>query len=332
MDLLEKLKVYVNSDEFKKALNIDGEVNLSMVAMGEYNINYLFTHPNTEEKLILRVNTKSQMNLENQIEYEYKALKGLYLSGRVPKVYYVDSSYEKIEYGLLVMEFLNGEMLDYEKDLKLGLKCLSDIHSTDIKNLTHLISPKNPLKAMYEECSNMASVYLNSSLGDKKVSLKLRRLLEKSYNLIKNEKDYTGKRYPINTELNSGNFLINRNEKNYIIDWEKPILGEVSQDIAHFLAPITTFWKTDIILSKNTVKNCIDDYIKYVDNRFDTSDLKERFEKYMPLTCLRGVTWCAMAFIEYQDPNRLIKNEFTYNKIKSYLSYEFLDKIEKEYF
>ena len=42
MDLLEKLKVYVNSDEFKKSLNINGEINLSILAMGEYNINYLF--------------------------------------------------------------------------------------------------------------------------------------------------------------------------------------------------------------------------------------------------------------------------------------------------
>jgi len=50
------------------------------------------------------------------------------------------------------------------------------------------------------------------------------------------------------------------------------------------------------------------------------------------MTCLRGITWCSMAWIEYQDPNKLIKNEFTYKKIESYLDLQFLMDIEDEYF
>ena len=44
------------------------------LAQGEYNINYWFVHPLTGKKLVLRVNTGSQMHLEKQIEYEYHAL------------------------------------------------------------------------------------------------------------------------------------------------------------------------------------------------------------------------------------------------------------------
>ena len=37
----------------------------------------------------------------------------------------------------------------------------------------------------------------------------------------------------------------NSKEDSYIIDWEKALIGECEQDLAHFLAPTTTFWKTD---------------------------------------------------------------------------------------
>ena len=55
----------------------------------------------------------------------------------------------------------------------------------------------------------------------------------------------------INTELNSTNFLINGGTyDNFLIDWEKPLYGDPAQDLGHFLAPTTTFWKTDVILSR----------------------------------------------------------------------------------
>ncbi len=38
-----------------------------------------------------------------------------------------------------------------------------------------------------------------------------------------------------------------------------------------------------------------------------------------------------MAYVEYQNPDKLISNDYTYQKIKSYLSKEFLDMIKEEY-
>ncbi|KMT22478.1 aminoglycoside phosphotransferase family protein [Clostridium cylindrosporum] len=335
MHRIRGLKEYIATEKFKEALNIalESELELKMLAQGEYNINYIFTHPTTNKKLLLRVNTGSQMHLDNQIEYEYNALKAIYKSGRTPNVYYVDGSLKDLDYGVLIMEFLDGVPLDYKKDLLIAASCLADIHSIEAQGINGLISPRNPLEAMIEECHSMARVYLESKLGDEKIKSQIKRLLSYGKELIKSEKEYEGKRSIINTELNSGNFLINGEGKdNYIIDWEKPIFGEVAQDLAHFLAPTTTFWKTDVILEKSEMEEFIDEYIKVVNGRFNTEDLRDRFKIYLPLTCLRGVTWCSMAWIEYQDPNRLIKNEFTYNKIKAYLEAEFLNRIENEYF
>ncbi|MEF9917473.1 MAG: aminoglycoside phosphotransferase, partial [Lachnospiraceae bacterium] len=56
-----------------------------------------------------------------------------------------------------------------------------------------------------------------------------------------------------------------------------------------------------------------------------------RTKVFIPITCLRGITWCAMAFIEYQNQEKIVKNAYTYKKIQTYLSKEFLDMIETQY-
>ena len=94
MFTINGLEEYVKRQEFLEALNIpkDSKIDFQLLAQGEYNINYLFTHPATKDNLILRVNTASQMNLSNQIEYEYKSLLQLKESNRTPIPIYVDGS------------------------------------------------------------------------------------------------------------------------------------------------------------------------------------------------------------------------------------------------
>ncbi|MDR1773920.1 MAG: phosphotransferase [Clostridioides sp.] len=339
MSNISALYEYVNSKKFKQALKIneEHEISIEMLAQGEYNINYKFYHPDLKKMLVLRVNTHSQMNLENQIEYEYNALKLIESSGRTPKVFYVDGSKKDIEFGILVMEYLEGRHLDYKTDMKLAAECLADIHSIKtIKN--ELIYYEKPLKAILTECEQMFKIYFESELAEDKKKFQIRRMLDKIWlkiNKLDNincESKVANKKYKccINTELNSTNFLINsEGKKNYLIDWEKPLFGEVAQDLGHFLAPTTTFWKTDVILSQSEIDDFISTYIKSVNGRFETDTLREDVDLFIPVTCLRGITWCAMAWIEYRDPNKLIFNQSTFDKLNQYLSDEFLNDIEK---
>ena len=335
MFIINGLEEYVKRQEFLEELNIpkDSKIDFKLLAQGEYNINYLFNHPITKEKLILRVNTASQMGLSDQIEYEYKSLLQLKESKRTPIPIYVDGSKKHIDYGVLVMNFLQGVSLDYRKDLHIAASCLGDIHSVELEENSHLICPKNPLQAILDECKIMVQTYYDSHLGDEEKKKQIKRMLNLGEEMIKNTGEYKGRRCIINTELNSSNFLINgENNDNYIIDWEKPILGEPAQDLGHFLAPTTTFWKTDVILSQEEIEQFTKDYIKAVGERFSTNDIEDRLKLYLPITCLRGITWCAMAWIQYKDPNKLIRNEFTEKKLEDYLSKEFLDMIENRYF
>lgn len=335
MSTINGLDEYVKRKAFLEALSIpkDSKIDFQLLAQGEYNINYLFTHPITKEKLILRINTASQMNLNNQIEYEYKSLLKLKESKRTPTPIYVDGSKKYIDYGVLVMNFLQGTDLDYKKDLYIAANCLADIHSVKLEGNSHFLCPKNPLQAIIDECKVMVQTYYDSPLADEEKKRQIKNMLSLGEAMIKNTGEYKGRRCIINTELNSSNFLINgENKNNYIIDWEKPILGEPAQDLGHFLAPTTTFWKTDVILSQEEINKFIKEYIKIVGDRFDTKDIEERMKLYLPITCLRGITWCAMAWVEYKDPKKLIRNEFTAKKLDDYLSKEFLDMIENRYF
>lgn len=341
MERVKGLAEYIRSKEYRQALKLPAEVSeeYRMLAQGEYNMNYSFIHPYTGKTLLLRINCGSQMHLKDQIGYEFRALKLLEKSGRTPKAVYVDSSRRLSGHGVLVMEYLPGEMLDYGRDLTLAAEILADIHCTEVPGgmrplpdapfeEQRLICPPNPLKAILEECEQMVRTYMESPLGTEHTKRQLRRMLDAGWERLKsypNEKTY---QCCINTELNSTNFLINgEGRANYLIDWEKPLYGDPAQDLGHFLAPTTTFWKTDVILDHRERDRFLKAYRKAVDGRFETEGLEERTAAFLNITCLRGVTWCAMAWIEYQRPDKLIYNESTYHKLKAYLDSAFLDDL-----
>lgn len=252
MERIAGLKEYVAWKQYRSALGLPDQVTeeYRMLAQGEYNRNYLFTHPVTGRKLVLRVNCGSQMHLEHQIQYEYETLKLLRQSGRTPRPFYADGSLEKIPHGIMVMEFLPGHAMDYRTELSFGAECLADIHSVRVGSGSHLVRPEDPLEAILTECEAMVRIYMDSDLGDRDIKMKIRQMLDRGWKRCREATACNGYECCINTELNSTNFLINGEGKgNYLVDWEKPVYGEPAQDLGHFLAPTTTFWKTDVILT-----------------------------------------------------------------------------------
>lgn len=334
MVLSECLQNYIDQKQFREKLEIPSgaDLRLKSLAQGEYNMNYTFVHPVTGKQIVFRVNTGSQMHLENQIDYEYGALKLLETSGRTAKPLYVDGSKTYLDYGVMAMEFLEGRPLVYERDMELAAACLADIHSVPVGKEDGLIDPGEPLQAILDECRAMAETYYKSELGDIRRKRQIERMLMRGQEVVSKCGNYDGYRCCINTELNSGNFLINGKDKpNYLVDWEKPLYGEVAQDLGHFLAPTTTFWKTDTILTYEEMIHFVENYRLCVNGRFDTNGLTDRVNLFIPITCLRGITWCAMAWVEYQSSDRMIKNEYTFRKMEAYLQEAFLNNIEMSY-
>ena len=308
------------------------DINFELLGHGEYNLNYVFNNPATEEKLVLRIPMGSQMHLSNQVRYEFEALRLLEPSGRTPIPYYIDDTKTVIPYGFLVMSFISGRSLRYASDLAQAAECLADIHNLKIPEKNHLLRPENPLAAVLEECFVMSAHYLNSDLGSADVKLLIFTLLEQGQKIVAKTNLAINKPCLINTELNSGNFLVNDNEhKTSLVDWEKPLYACVGQDLGHFLAPTTTLWKTDTILTAEEIKVFMESYCHASDNYSDPDILWQETLPFFVMTCLRGVTWCSMAWLEYQNPNRVLKDMSTFEKIKTYITPEFLEKIYKDY-
>lgn len=323
----EPLYSYLNGESFLSALGIPAGTELAFfpLGQGEYNLNYTFHHPVTGQKLVLRINTGSQMHLDDQIGYEYSALQNLVSSGRTPKPLFCCQ-----EHHLLVMEWLPGIALDYKQDMAVAAQILADIHSVPVPENCRLIRPSAPARAIYEECLEMVQHYFDWENADPVVCDLLRQLIAEIGKLPLSEVSDTPLCI-VNTELNSGNFLIDREGISHLVDWEKPLLSEPAQDLGHFLAPTTTFWKTDVILTPEEVRDFTAKYIAAVGNRMDCSTLSSRLPLFFTVTCLRGVTWCAMAYREYCQPGRELRNEDTFRKLQAYLEPAFLQNLLDNY-
>ena len=98
------------------------------------------------------------------------------------------------------------------------------------------------------------------------------------------------------------------------------------------MAPTTTYWKTDILLDSEQKQQFLRQYLHSCPADISMRQLKSRVAEYERMTCLRGVTWCAMAWVEYQDPDRPIQNRQTYRKIQDYLREDFLSWLWEHYF
>ena len=318
----EEFQTFLKSPAFLEPLGLETVPDFTPLGQGEYNVNYTFDHPDGR-KLVLRINRGSQMHLNDQIGYEFSALKALEPSGRTPKAFFCDSGHN-----CLVMEHLPGRPLRYETDMETAAEIFADIHA--LPPAPGLIEPENPLEAIIDECRQMVEHYYIWDKADPEV-VRLLETLEKEISL----KDLTApaglRKCIVNTEVNSGNFLINPGGRSFLIDWEKPLISEPAQDLGHFLVPTTTFWKTDVILKPEDIRQFVRCYERAVGGRFETASLSERLPLYFTVTCLRGVTWCAMAYREYCQPGRAISNPGTFAKIQEYLKPDFLENLLKNY-
>ncbi len=332
LDIIDGLRKLVESREYRTALDLPLEVceEYADFAHGEYNQNFLFTHPKTKRKMILRVERGSQMGLDNQIDYEFGALQTLENSGRTPKAMFCDGTKTICEKGVLVEEFLPGVKLDYQNQFHLSeaASIFADIHSFDFSKSNTLIKADNAFAEMLKECEKMSNVYMVSDIVNPKVKVQIERLLAEANSIVSAGGLEAEHLSIINTEVNNTNFLINEGEvTSYLIDWEKPLIADPAQDIGHFLADTTTFWKTDFFFTEEEKESFVDEYVEKIAGRFQDAELKERCLKFANFTCLRGITWCAMASVDYAHASKDILDPVTNEKLKHYLDVSYLETV-----
>ena len=288
VDLAAVERYLARARDLREALGIPASaaIDARILAAGEHNMNFVFAHPSTGERFVLRVGCANQVELESPSRYEFDALRILLPSGRTPKPYWMDDGPEAPGRGVIVMEFLEGRPLDYRRpgDMHEAARILSDIHSVPAPEGSRLMAlPVDP-----RDCAHIQS-----------------------------------------TEATADQFLVEDGEPGFMIDWEKPIVGEVAQDVAYFLAPTSTIWQDGPILTPAECERFVSDYWNAVDGRFPRGGFDARFAAFSMTNNLRGVTWSCQAWVDYHDPDRPLKHDATFRRLGRYLSEEFLDHLDK---
>lgn len=320
--MLDLIKKYLNSQNISFLKESDFQIEF--LAQGEYNQNFLIK--TSRGSYVFRVNLGSQINISNQISYEYNALKRLEVTQKTPKVYYIDDSLEFFPHGVLIMEFLEGRPLNYETDLSIAADIFQKIHKTPI--ITHdyqmFITENYLLSDRIKEGKILLHNIWDSSLISKEIKVFFEKFLDRLINMSIQEKYFILDPWHVicNTEVNSHNFIIGKNDS-WLIDWEKPVISDPCQDITQFLAKTTTLWKQNTSLSNEAIEQFYQSY----ENTFPDKNIRERVEIYTPYLYLRALAWCASAYLEYQNPKKMISNKDTYQKIQEYLNINFMNDL-----
>lgn len=306
---------------------MQNEFSVRFLAQGEYNKNYLITdHRN--QKVVLRMNFGSQIKINNQIKYEYQALKHLIGSQRTPKPLFLDDSRNYFNEGLLIENYLIGKPLNYQTDLLEAAKILASIHSLPITKATYhdLIVEAHICSDRIQESDRLLNIVRETNVLSGKQLKYLFYLDEWCKKNINDE--YFSKTAPsiVNTEVNSHNFIINK-DYGWLIDWEKPVISNPVQDLTQFLAITTTLWRSNRILTTDQVNGFLSNYS--VLRGLDTMQTIESVNHYMPFLLLRALSWCANLIVTYNT--KPIQNREIFNKCQEYFHSDFLEYLFRKY-
>jgi aminoglycoside phosphotransferase (APT) family kinase protein len=326
-ELLPKVRTYLSDRGWKDVPCMHGRsFEVAPLAQGEYNLNYRITAGDLE--FVFRVNIGTQLHRRDQIVYEYNALRLLAGSGVTPAAYFVDDSRRFFDQGILIMQFLPGEPLDYRRDTASAAALLARIHQTTVPEAAnHLVRETAPLSMIYEECAGLLQRYFDSDLADAAIRAYLRDLLRWAEAARAAERYYQADPWPciVNTEVNSGNFIVNRsNGTIHLVDWEMPRWGDPSQDLAHFCSPLTTLWKTDFRMRPQDRRDFLEAYGRRIRDRHLKDTLMDRVRLREPFVYLRGISWSAMGWVAYQSDYAGVKNPDTWAKLEQYMNLEFI--------
>ncbi len=299
------------------------EATVAFLAAGEYNRNY--TVETAGRRYVFRINTDTQLGIEDQIEYEFSVLEAVAPSGYTPRPVALGERSETFPRGYLVMEWLPGKPLDYARDYLAAAELFAGLHALNppAKASRELIRQANPIADIVAESRGLLDRYPDHPMKTERAKLhrygeKVARLAERLGPTMADERMMV-----VNTEVNSGNFLVSP-EAIYLVDWEKAVVSQRYQDLGHFLVITTTRWKSDYVFSPEARRDFLQRYARALEDLGETPPPMEQLDELTAALeatiVLRGVSWCYMAYYQYTETDRPIRNEHTFNTIRTYLS------------
>ncbi len=309
MDKSARVRAYIAEKGW-----LAGELRCSFLAAGEYNENYRVG--SGPDDYVCRINHGTQLALANQIEYEFRVLEAVAPSGVTPRPYRYSLDGGDLGEGVLLMEYLPGRPLDYGRDIAAAARIFARIHALPADQ--RLIVQADPVRDIAAESLGLIRRYDGDTYRD------VRQLLLAYHHTIMALADTAAALYAdeppcmVNTEVNSGNFLIDP-QRSALVDWEKAVVSSRYQDLAHFLAPTTTLWKSDYRLQDGQKREFLAAYRQALGSDIPLAELYEKTAMMERVILLRAMSWCYMAWHEYSGSGRALTNDATFRRIVSYL-------------
>ena len=269
---------------------------------------------------------------------------------------------------MLVISFCEGDQLDFDAlrpgDLRCAAQLMADVHAVEVSQECALHRPLDPLRTLFEECLQRFAAYRASAFEDARITKWAETLIAATRPLLDVPYPASDRSHIVNTETLPSHFLIPKAAAREaaaapdgaragrfcaapgsFVDWERPLVGEVAQDVAYFVAPTTTFWDSDVLFPFAEVEDFVEAYWRAVDGRFERGNFDERFRAYRMMTALRSVTWCCKALIAYSGADAAAPaaspaggatapytTAKTARKLPVYLSDDFMEMLAAECF
>lgn len=322
------------------------------LGMGEHNLNYWFENPISHDKHVLRINVTKQPFHDDQVRYEFTALELLESSRCTPKPLYLDDSPDAPCEGAMVIGFCEGEQLDFDDllpdDLDRAAKIMAGVHSVPVPRNCPLYRPKNPIRKLFDECLDRYSLYERSGFADPEVIGRMDRFAHLTASAVDAYEFDPKQAHIVNTETLASHFLLPKDRRSRqalsetddniidapgcFVDWERPIIGDVAEDVAFFVAPTTTFWDSDRLFPTEQIDGFVDLYWKAVCDRFVRGNFDSRFAAFLKVAIFRALTWCCRAVVQQKSGAKIHMTDKAKAKVPIYLSEEFMDDLLQECF
>jgi aminoglycoside phosphotransferase (APT) family kinase protein len=293
---------------------VDTDPGISFLAAGEYNQNYLVR--DGARRLVFRINRGSQLGLKDQISYEYRVLRCVEPSGVTPRPLRLHDAPAPFGGGVMLMEFLPGGPLDYARDLEKAAGIFARIHA--LPTCPGLLVQEDPVAAIAAESLGLVNRYPDHALTRQRALLldyheRITRLGAETRELFAGDRLCV-----VNTEVNSGNFLIGPDSA-FLVDWEKAVVSSRHQDLGHFLAPTTTLWRTETVITPEDRMVFLKAYRSGLDQAPPLDTLDRLCAVMEMVIILRGLSWCFMAHHEYEQASKPLTDAVTREKINRYM-------------
>ena len=337
---MEDVEEYIAGNrDLRQALGLAADAALEVVPLGkgEHNENFMLTSENGARS-VLRVNRLPQPFHDNQVAYEFAALKALEPSCCVPRALYLDDSARAPGKGVLVESFCPGEELNFDRlkegDLAQVARIMANVHSVPVADNCPLFRPCDSLQQLFQECVDRFKAYQGTALEDPRFTAWIRRFFAATQRALDEAPAYEGAGHIINTETLPSHFLLSAEpgQLGAFVDWERPIVGEVAQDLAFFVAPSTTFWDSDYLFPRENIQAFVEDYWRAVDGRFGRGNFDARFNAWLAVSVLRSQTWFCKNAARYANGGVGHTVQRTFEKWDIYTSDEFNEMLLRECF